>query len=424
MKNSINFAGLIFLISATILHSCKKHEVPTLKTVTVTNITGTTATSGGWIIDEGSGTIVERGVCWSKGISPTVEDYRTIEGGGAGTYISIITNLDVASTYYVRAYATNVAGTGYGMAMAFMTMGHAPNASTLAATDITAASATLRGAINANYLSTTVTFEYGTTTGYGQTIVASPSPVAGNSNTEVTGEISGLEVGTNYHYRVKAVNALGTTNGEDMSFITLLSDIDGNVYKVVTIGTQVWMAENLKVTEFNDHTSIPLLTDNTAWSNESGPETPGYCWYRNDEVNHKDPYGALYNWYTVNTGKLCPTGWHVPTDAEWIILADYLGGKSVAGGKLYGAKDYWLKTARGADNSSGFTAVPGGIRSGHISPGEELGINCYLWSSTEYDINNALVRGLNCMSIAFTSFWLHKADGCSVRCVKDKQLSI
>jgi uncharacterized protein (TIGR02145 family) len=106
------------------------------------------------------------------------------------------------------------------------------------------------------------------------------------------------------------------------------TDFENNYYPVVEIGTQVWMAENLKTTRLNDGTTIPLVNDNTTWYNMT---TPGYCWYSNNEATYKNPYGALYNWHVVNTGKLCPTGWHVPTDPEWAILTTFIGGNA---GKL------------------------------------------------------------------------------------------
>ena len=221
MKNLIRLQSLGLIILVIFLHSCKKREVPTLTTSEVTNITGTSATSGGTITDEGSGTIVERGICWSKKTSPTIADDRTIEDGGAGTYISNMSDLDAATTYYVRAYATNEAGTGYGMAMSFTTLGDAPTATTQSATNVTTTSATLNGVVNANYLSTTVTFEYGTTTTYGSSIAATPSPVTGNSITNVSADISGLTPGTIYHYRVRSVNSIGTTNGNDLIFTTV-----------------------------------------------------------------------------------------------------------------------------------------------------------------------------------------------------------
>jgi len=223
MRNFLNTICIVlfFIALIPIIISCKKHEVPALTTTTVTNITGTTATSGGTITDEGSGTIVERGICWSKGITPTVAGSRTIEGGGAGTFISNMSDLDAATTYYVQAYATNEAGIGYGMAMSFTTLGQAPAATTQSATNVATTSATLNGEVNGNYLSTTVTFEYGTTVSYGQTIHATQNPVTGSSNTNVSAEITGLAEGTTYHFRVKTVNSLGITNGNDMAFITL-----------------------------------------------------------------------------------------------------------------------------------------------------------------------------------------------------------
>jgi len=110
-----------------------------------------------------------------------------------------------------------------------------------------------------------------------------------------------------------------------------VTDIDGNVYDTVKIGTQIWIIENLKTTKYNDGTSIPMVTDSAAWINLT---TPGYCWHKNTSASYKNTYGALYNWYAVNTGKLAPKGWHVPSDAEWTTLITYLGGDSIAGGKM------------------------------------------------------------------------------------------
>lgn len=223
MKNRQVIAGVILLITLFVFHSCKKEkgEVPTLTTSDVINITETSATCGGIITDEGSGTIVERGVCWSKGIKPITTNSRTIEGGGAGSFVCNMTNLEVKTTYYVRAYAVNEAGAGYGMVMSFTTLGQSHTATTQTAAGVTSTTAILQGVINPGNLSTIVTFEYGPTTGYGQTITATQSPVTGNSITNVTAELSGLLPGTNYHFRIKTVNSLGTTYGIDFSFTTL-----------------------------------------------------------------------------------------------------------------------------------------------------------------------------------------------------------
>jgi hypothetical protein len=212
---------LIIILFGLTFNSCKKEEVPTVITSEITIITGTTAKGGGTITDEGTGTVVERGICWSKSITPTITDKRTIEGGGAGTFTSNMDNLDGATTYYVRSYAKNEAGIGYGMAMSFKTLGQAPSTTTQSASDINTTSATLNGVVNANYLSSTVTFEYGMTANYGQTVTSTQSPVIGNSNTNVTAELSGLTAGTTYHFRLNTANSLGTTCGNDISFTTL-----------------------------------------------------------------------------------------------------------------------------------------------------------------------------------------------------------
>jgi hypothetical protein len=222
MKSSINLVGLIFLILATILHSCVKHEVPILTTSEVTNITGTTATSGGTITDEGSGSVIAHGVCWSTTPDPTILLNKTSDGAGAGTFVSFISDLNEVTKYYVRAYATNNAGTGYGMTMSFLTLGQAPTASTGSATNITSTSAELNGNVNANWLNTGVSFEYGTTTSYGQFADAGyGEPIIGNVLTNVSAEIEDLIPFTTYHFRVGATNLLGTTYGNDMSFTTL-----------------------------------------------------------------------------------------------------------------------------------------------------------------------------------------------------------
>lgn len=227
-----------------------------------------------------------------------------------------------------------------------------------------------------------------------------------------------LPAGTN------AINIAGTTFGDQVSFTSSTSgptvtDVDGNIYKTVTIGTQVWLASNLKTTKLKDRTRIPLVTGNSAWANLT---TSGYCWYSNDAAANKNTYGALYNWYTVNTVKLCPAGWHVPTDPEWTTLTTFLGGEGVAGGKLKETgTGHWVSPNTGATNEIGFTALPGGYR-GDNGTFYDVGSYGGWWSSTAGGASSAWGRGLfhvNADVGRGYSGGSGKQDGFSVRCVRD-----
>jgi uncharacterized protein (TIGR02145 family) len=195
-----------------------------------------------------------------------------------------------------------------------------------------------------------------------------------------------------------------------------ITDKDGNVYTAVTIGTQVWTVENLKTSKYNDDTPIPNVTDNTEWANLTAG---AYCWYNNDASAYKPAYGALYNWYAVNTSKLCPAGWHVPTRAEWIELTDYLGGESVAGGKMKETETiHWNSPNTGATNESGLTGLPGGFRY-DIGIYSGLKTDCIWWSATEDNIYAAWFQGLYSGDSNSYMGTNDKFVGFSVRCVKD-----
>ncbi|MCB8964191.1 MAG: fibrobacter succinogenes major paralogous domain-containing protein [Bacteroidales bacterium] len=199
---------------------------------------------------------------------------------------------------------------------------------------------------------------------------------------------------------------------EDPTNRGLVKDADGNTYKTIKIGTQVWMAENLKTTKDKNGAAIPEVADATAWKNLT---TSGYCWYNNDETN-KGTYGALYNWYTVNTGNLCPTGWHVPSDAEWTTLTNLVGN---SGGKLKEAGyAHWISPNVGATNQTGFTALPGGYRYNGIF--SNIGSYGRWWSnSLDATPNYALARHLIYDSNNVTQYSAPKITGFSVRCLKD-----
>jgi uncharacterized protein (TIGR02145 family) len=204
-----------------------------------------------------------------------------------------------------------------------------------------------------------------------------------------------------------------------------IKDIDGNVYKIITIGTQTWMSENLKTTRYNDGTVIPLVTDGAAWQNASTNTSPGYCWYNApNETSNLLAYGALYNWYAINSAtngnkNVCPTGWHVPTDGEWTTLSTYLGGEGVAGGKMKEAGlAHWLSPNIGATNESGFAGLPGGFRGSNGTFGN-IGLSGFWWSSTELNTTNAWYRDLNNnYGDVYRSFY-DEGSGMSVRCLRD-----
>jgi uncharacterized protein (TIGR02145 family) len=195
-----------------------------------------------------------------------------------------------------------------------------------------------------------------------------------------------------------------------------VTDIDGNVYQTVTIGTQVWMAENLKVTRYRNGDPIPNITSNSQWASLT---TGAYCEYDND-INNVATYGRLYNWEAVDDSRnIAPEGWHVPTDAEWTTLINYLGGPSVAGGKMKETgTTHWMSPNTGATNESGFTGLPGGWR---YSDGNYfvLTIETAFWSSTYAGMGQAQLRDLVYSSPSVYSFSFPMSVGLSIRCVRD-----
>jgi uncharacterized protein (TIGR02145 family) len=194
-----------------------------------------------------------------------------------------------------------------------------------------------------------------------------------------------------------------------------LADIDGNIYKTITIGSQTWMAENLKTTRFKDGTSIPFVQNTDDWNNLL---TPGYCWYNNDSA-YKKNYGALYNWYAVNEGKIAPSGWHVAKDSEWLTLLNYLGGNYIAGGKLREiGKTHWGSVGSPASNESGFTALPGGLR--YANGLYTLISSDGFWWSTTAQSNDFAYGFYIYLNSNIANHDLYNVTyGLSVRCVKD-----
>ena len=243
----------------------------------------------------------------------------------------------------------------------------------------------------------------------------------GTGTGSFTSDLTNLNPDTKYYVRAFAVNGKGTAYGDDIEFTTekikSITDIDGNIYDVVYIGTQIWMADNLKTTKFRDGSAIPNVTESAPWI---ALTTPGYCWYLNDKTTYGDTYGALYNWFTVADAKgLCPTGYHVPTDEDWTTLVTFAGGDAVAGGKLKEeGTTHWTTPNTGATDNYDFKVLPAGRRSdeGYFW---YIGTGTRLWSSTQFDATYAWSRDMSYDVSAVARDFKTKTYGMSVRCVKD-----
>jgi len=279
------------------------------------------------------------------------------------------------------------------------------------------------------------------------TIPENAGDISGNTTvctgqTGVSYSVPEIANATSYTWAYSGTGATitGTTNSVTIDFVavknndSIVKDIDGNSYNTVTIGTQEWMKENLKTTKYNDGTAIPNITNGTTWT---GLSTPAYCWYNNDAATYKNTYGALYNWYTVNSGNLCSTGWHVPTDAEWTILENYLiangynydgttSGNNYA--KALASETGWTFSSNtGAvgntdyptyRNKSGFTALPSGFRDLY-GAFFHFGDEEIWWSSNEENIDYAWNRNMASIFSYLYRGYNRKTYGFSVRCLRD-----
>jgi uncharacterized protein (TIGR02145 family) len=196
-------------------------------------------------------------------------------------------------------------------------------------------------------------------------------------------------------------------------------DIEGNNYKTVGIGSQIWLAQNLKTTKLNNGALIPQVIADTdmTWY-----EAPAYCYYNNDSLFYKETYGPLYNCRAISTGLLCPIGWHIPSKSDWNTLAIYLGGTDVAGGKL---KDYfrslWSSPNCCIANNYGFAALPGGMKhiSNYKTEYRDIKDSGYWWTSTW---KNDWIIYFASMGHSYTVLAIgeySKRYGYNVRCIKD-----
>jgi uncharacterized protein (TIGR02145 family) len=292
--------------------------------------------------------------------------------------------------------------------------------STTSATNITKTSATCGGIITSDSVKVL---------SRGVCWATSSNPtVAGSKTADGIGtgvfssNLTGLLPTTTYYVKAYITTSAGIAYGNELSFQTereiptTVTDADGNIYNTVTIGTQTWLKENLKTTKYRDGTAITFPgSSNTAWQSNT---TGAAAWYNND-VTNKDIYGALYNWYATSRPNIAPTGWHVATDAEYSALIDNLAGGSVAGGKLKESGfTHWLTPNTGANNSSNFTGLPGGVRNLDGSYAN-IGINGFFWTATQFSNLDAWSQYLYFGGAIVYRNSYNKNLGYSVRCVLD-----
>jgi uncharacterized protein (TIGR02145 family) len=374
--------------------------------------------------------ILSKGVCWSTYSSPTLNDNYIIEESNGLEFKSIISDLIENTTYYIRSYATNKNGTFYGNEKIFKTRDGVPVIS-LRLSDILANSVIIHGEITDDGGTDIITngicwSETEAPTVFDNILIQDPGGI-------IKDTLENLIENTEYHMRLFVINEIDTFYSYEKKFIArdmsgiLIDSQDNNEYKWVIIGNQTWMAENLAATKLNDGSEIKYIESGSNWVNKSNSSKPAYCYYHNDTIDNKEKYGALYNYATVQTGKVCPAGWHVPTVDDWWILVEYL--EEVHGPFAFSTpmfnpnEDYgtwegmapYLKSADGWNgiDEYGFNGLPAGERwytSGQFQGEGTLGA---WWCIATYSAMSYL-SGDN-----FEIYSADKTKGQSIRCIKD-----
>jgi len=445
-NNISNWITDVFNTGYNVLRIFYDDLMPQLTTKAIISITENSAISGGNITDDGDNPLISRGICWSTNPAPTIYHNRTTEGTNTEEFTSNITGLQDNTVYYVRAYAINVNGTAYGNELSFKTTKKPDNSTTPSITtgDVT------------NITTTTASCSGNVTSDGGSSVTArgvcwstTQNPTTADSKTTngtgtgtFTSNITGLTPNTTYYVRTYATNSNGTSYGEQKSFktsqeggvgSTFTDSRDGIVYKTVTIGEQVWMAENLAY--------LPSVVGPATGSDTD----PYYYVYGFDGGTVAEAkatanyitYGVLYNWPAALTA--CPSGWHLPIGAEWTQLGEYLIANgynydgTTTGNKiaisLASATGWYYSTNTGAigntntaydayRNKSGFTALPGGFRTSN-GIFTAIGFSGTWWGSAERGTDDAWGRALSYDIISIGMTYSNKGNGKSVRCLRD-----
>ena len=417
--------GALVIFLLTIIMGCKKETpqtVPILTTKTTTSITANSAVSGGDITNNGGSEITEKGICWSKNPNPTVTDNKISNGKGSEPFTSNITGLSGGTQYYVRAYAINATGTGYGSDVSFTSTATLATFTTpITSGEITDTSSIVSVTIQSNGGATI------TERGICWSLTDNPTinnnkivaPISqSNQNNFYNITISKLNFESKYYIRAYAINSVGISYSSSINFTTLpkrLVDIDGNSYKTVRIGNQIWMADDLRVTKFSNGEKIPLTRTTL--------QKDTVIAYALNPYDTSNKIGAYYSHGVVLSKKqLAPKGYHIPTVTEFNNLIAYLGGTTAAAtalksgivlrgsdGRLFG---WGSSPYQQITNSSGFSMLQSNYYG--YSSNDYPNLDAYLWCS---DGKNTLkfIQGSNSLTISIWSSDIFH----TIRCIKD-----
>lgn len=408
-------------------------EPAAIATAAISNITATSASGGGNITDDGGAEITDRGIVWDTSENPTIE-YNvgfTSNGEGTGSFTSELSNLDPDTEYFIRAYSISNLGINYGNQVNFKTYDGTILVTTNDVNHITFTTAQCGGNIIFDGGSTITVKGVVWSTSEEPTIEENIGMTSdGMGSGSFTSNITGINPETNYYIRSYAINDFGVSYGNELSFTTMgtIVDIENNEYKTTTIGNQIWLAENLRTTKYNDGTLIPTGHNNSEWMNLT---TGAFDIFPHSEIDGLDTdtevleaYGAIYNWYAVENGNLCPTGWRVPSIEDWENLTTFVGGKYIAGSKLKSTRTSpiehprWDSPNECETDEYNFSLLPSGIRSvdGNYY---DIGGFGYWWSTTT-GISEAWGMNLRWDSSIFGRYSQtgSKCLGLSVRCIK------
>ena len=380
-----NFAQICILLLGLTLFSACRNDVPSVMTLGAEMIAHETACEikvEGKITSDGGEEVVAYGFCLSEHSNPSINDTkREVKGSANGIFSNTFSNLHGGRTYYVRAYATNLEGVGYGEIIEVETSYKImPKILAIKSDSITLNEAKISSRINPQGKKTDVFILFGTSANSLNQEISLGS-YQDNQEIDLSYELKNLTPMTRYHYCFKAKSDNGTVVSEVAIFETYAArDIDGNMYRGVKIGNQIWITENLKTTRFLNGDPIPEVKDQDEWNKM---KTPARCYYNNDPANG-EIYGSLYNWYVGSDPRGLLEGWRVPTNQESRNTSSFLGGQDFAGGKMKSVSSLWKQPNIGATNESGFSALPGGAREATFN---HLSLSAVFWNSDPFPIS-------------------------------------